>query len=400
MSTCVDETVLVNEYIKHSNISINQKGYHIKDIFKAYWDSFLNDNTNLNIRPAVYKSIKNILRCRTFDNGYFFLECPNCDNYHMIFHTCKDRFCNSCGIKYAKARANALEKVSIDCNHRHITFTVPKELRNVFRKNRNLLSELFEAVNDTFKWLSKKHGKSRKWKLGYVLVLHTFGRPLTFNTHIHALVTEGMVDRLGNFKEMKYFDYELLRKSFQKSLLDRLHHLLGNSFYPIKCKLYNDNQNGFYVYGPDKLESAMNHKQKINYVVRYTGRPVMAESRIIDINYINNEITYFYHPHQDDNLDYEDKTGKIIVTEHIYEFIKKLIIHIPNIEFKTIRYYGIYSSKGKPLIPNYKIKKSSIKFLFNLKWRWMIKKSFNFDPVLCSCGLLMKINLNSSYFPP
>ena len=43
----------------------------------------------------------------------------------------------------------------------------------------------------------------------------------------------------------------------------------------------------------------------------------------------------------------EEKEGRVIVTEHVYEFIKKLIIHIPNREFKTIRYYGLYSSKGR-----------------------------------------------------
>ena len=33
---------LVNEYIKHSNLRINRKGYSISDIFKDYWEAFFN----------------------------------------------------------------------------------------------------------------------------------------------------------------------------------------------------------------------------------------------------------------------------------------------------------------------------------------------------------------------
>ncbi|WP_294124803.1 transposase [uncultured Clostridium sp.] len=33
---------------------------------------------------------------------------------------------------------------------------------------------------------------------------------------------------------------------------------------------------------------------------------------------------------------------EVIETIHAYEFIKKLIIHIPEKNFKMIRYFGIY----------------------------------------------------------
>lgn len=391
-----------NELIKNSNLFVNRsKKYYIKDIFRDYWEDFVKDNSHLYIRPAVFNNVEKMLTCQTPDLGYNFFECPNCDSFHILFNTCKSRFCNTCGIKYAKQRANAVSKVMLDIKHRHITFTIPDSIRHYFRRNRRLLYVLFEAVNQTMKWIAKKHSKKLNYQFGYVLTLHTFGRPLTFNPHIHALVTEGIIDKNGKLKHINYFNYKSLRKSFQMTLLNLLHKELGNSFYQEKTKLFKEHEEGFYVHGPAAKESKKyNSNEKIvNYVLRYTGRPVMAESRILNINYDTNEITYFYEPHEDDGVLEKDKKGTVFVTEHIYEFIKKLIMHISDDNFKTVRYYGFYSSKNKTL-PKKWISRSKLNDIKkSSSWRVMIKESFNFDPLICKCGFTMKINLGSSYYP-
>ena len=391
-----------NELIKRSNLFVNrEKKYYIKDFFRDYWEDFVKDNSHLNIRPAVFNNVNRMLQCKTPELGYNFFECPKCDNFHILFNTCKSRFCNSCGIKYAKQRANAVSKVMLDVKHRHITFTIPDTIRHYFRKDRSLLNVLFQAVNQTLKWVAKKHSKKLNYQFGYVLTLHTFGRPLTFNPHIHALVTEAVVDMNGKMKHINYFNYESLRKSFQMCLLNLLHEKLGNSFYKEKSLLFRTYKDGFYVHGPESKEyKKYNSNEKIvSYVLRYTGRPVMAESRIIDFNPETKEITYFYEPHEDDGLDELDKKGTVYVTEHIYEFIKKLIMHISEDNFKTVRYYGFYSSKNK-IHPKRWISRSKLLELKNsTSWRVMIKESFKYDPLICKCGSIMKINLGSCYYP-
>lgn len=65
--------------------------------------------------------------------------------------------------------------------------------------------------------------------------------------------------------------------------------------------------------------------------MHYSGKPAMAESRLISIDYSHSLIPYWYD-------DY--KTNKrITITEHVFEFIAKIIRHIPDKNFKTIRYY-------------------------------------------------------------
>ena len=73
--------------------------------------------------------------------------------------------------------------------------------------------------------------------------------------------------------------------------------------------------------------------------MRYCGRPCFASYRIIDIE--NSYITFWYQRHEDDKF--------VVEKIHIFEFIARLIKHIPEKNFKTIRYCGYYSSKHKSL---------------------------------------------------
>jgi hypothetical protein len=396
--SCVPNT-LINEFLKHSNLKFQRKGYRIKDILIDYWDDFIEAHPHLNIRDVVFSNVQRTIKCQTPALGYAFYECPKCSNFHITFHTCKSRFCNTCGVKYAKARSLAVSQTLLDCKHRHITFTIPDSLRHYFREDRKRLNYLFKAVNQTLKYLLMKHGKYKDYQAGFICVLHTFGRALTFNVHIHAIVSEGMIDKLGHFKPLRYFNFELLRKSFMKCLLDLLHKDLGNQFYSEKSKLYQTKKNGFYVHAPDSSKRFKKHEDLVDYVLRYTGRPAMAQSRILEIDYKTNFVRYYYEPHEDDHLPECERKGPIEVYEHVFDFIKKLIIHIPDHQFKTIRYYGLYSSKGRRRMPNYQRKVTFLRNQSSLKWRSLVLKTFKYDILKCRCGAIMNYSREESYFP-
>lgn len=106
---------------------------------------------------------------------------------------------------------------------------------------------------------------------------------------------------------------------------------------------------------------------------------VMAESRILD--YDGEYVTFWYQRHEDDK----------IVKEriHVFEFVKRLIIHIPDENFKTVRYYGIYSKKHKfhdKMVMLIKEQTHKIRNSLN-NWRMMIFKDFDIDPLQCpNCG--------------
>lgn len=111
--------------------------FHIKDIFKDHWDNYKIKFANRKRRPIIDKVINNFLLCKSFKLGYSLYECPNCHKEKIVPHTCKTRFCSSYGNKYNEDRAISIHSKLFNFKHRHVVFTIPKELRGYFRNNRN-----------------------------------------------------------------------------------------------------------------------------------------------------------------------------------------------------------------------------------------------------------------------
>lgn len=360
-----------------------EHSYSIRDIFIEHWSNFCEyaNINNLNIRDIVYFEVAKMMKYKTPQLGFSLYECPECHNTHIQFHTCKSKFCTSCGNKYSKDRVISIESKLYNCNHRHLVFTIHDALWNLFREDRNRLNLLFEAVNITLSsWCKEKYGK-HGFKLGFVLTLHTFGRDDKWNPHIHALIAELLVKN-NNCKRFDFFPYDMLRKRFQKVMLDLLEKNIGKQkFRQLKNKVYSTSKNGFYVRA--KKNENLGTKQNVEYVLRYCGRPAFAASKILNIK--GDYITFWYQRHEDNLF--------VVETIHIFEFIKRIIIHIPEYQFKTIRYYEFYSKKRKfhdKMIMLVHPKKTEFARKFN-KWFLLSLKTFNDSPLICSkCKTVMQ----------
>ena len=55
---------------------------------------------------------------------------------------------------------------------------------------------------------------------GYIMVLHTFGRVLKWNPHIHCLFFEGGYSDDSFWLHVKYFNCNYLRNAFRTALLN------------------------------------------------------------------------------------------------------------------------------------------------------------------------------------
>ncbi|WP_162151213.1 transposase [Haploplasma modicum] len=104
-------------------------------------------------------------------------------------------------------------------------------------------------------------------------------------------------------------------------------------------------------------------------------------------------VTWTYTPH-------EAPRKQIVITESVYDFIAKLVRHIPDQGFHVLRYYGFYANrssysltKKKKLFDKLELAKSKT----SNKWRIMIKNTYKYDPLLCPCGQVMILNLDMSY---
>ena len=360
----------------------------LQKIFSDHFYKLL--NSNIKIRDTVIENVDKMIHCGDYKRGYALYICEHCFHFMVSPFRCRSRFCTSCGNLYSRKRSTAMSFKLIRTSHRHCVFTIPEELRIFFRKDRSLLNLLFRAAADAIFFMFKKLNKSENFTPGFVCVLHTFGRSLQWNPHIHMLISEGASGNFSVWRVVKHFHYELLRKSFRLTLLNYLEAHFGKSFKKVKSYIYKHCPNGFYVYAKPTLA---NNQDVLKYIGRYLGRPVIATSRID--NYDGENVTFHYNRHEDNEL--------ITETVSAVDFIKKLIIHIPEKHFKMIRYYGIYAKHHKHedklhlFIPK---EKRRFHILRN-SWRTSISLSFHFDPLLCKCGhkmTLFQICLNGTPF--
>ena len=134
----------VNFLVNENDHTFRSKNHILQDIFKDWWEPFCQEYKN--IRPVVYEEVEKFMGCGSKDNGYSVYECEDCGNYMFVPFTCKSRFCPSCGVNSCIRVANEMPTRCLDVKHRHITFTIAKELRVYFRIDRNMLNLLFEAI--------------------------------------------------------------------------------------------------------------------------------------------------------------------------------------------------------------------------------------------------------------
>ena len=341
----------------------------LQQIFTDYYEEI---EYTLHPRKTEMENIDKMIHCGDPSFGGAMYGCPHCGNLKFVPFRCHSRFCPTCGNKYAMERTTSLSFKLVNVTHRHCVFTIDKSLREFFLKDRSLLDCLFHSANSVITRMFYKMNKSKNFTPGFIMVLHTFGRDLKWNPHIHCLISEGGYSDDGVWRNVKHFDYTFLRNAFRTALLNEMESKIGSSFKKVKAKCYREHQQGFYVYAKPNL---CDPRIVVKYIGRYLGRPVIATSRID--KYDGEMVTFHYNRHEDEQY--------IEETIPAMEFIQRLIRHIPEKHFKMIRYGGIYARHREIDSKLYRaISKSKhhIYHSFN-QWRTAILSSFGYDPLVC-----------------
>ena len=353
---------------------------------KIFIDHYEEMIYTLHPRKSVIENVDKMIHCGDPSFGGAMYGCPHCGKLKFVPFRCHSRFCPTCGNKYAMERTTSISFKMIPVQHRHCVFTIDENLRSFFLNDRSLLDCLFHAVESVISRMFFELNKSKNFTPGFILVLHTFGRDLKWNPHIHCLLSEGGYSDDGFWRDVHYFNYTYLRNSFRTVLLNEMESRIGPSFKKIKALCYKEHKDGFYVYAkPNHCDP----KAVAKYIGRYLGRPVIATSRID--HYDGDFVTFHYNRHEDDKY--------VVETVPVMNFISRLIQHIPEKHFKMIRYGGLYARHREidhSLIRIISKEKRHIFRSFN-KWRTAILSAFGYDPLICpDCGHSM--NFLELYF--
>jgi len=153
-----------------------------QDIFRDHFEEI---EYILHPRASVLENVDRMINCGDSSYGGVMYGCKDCGTLKYVPFRCHSRFCPSCGNMYSIDRTTAMSAKILNCTHRHCVFTIPEELRHFFLEDRSLLNCLFTAVRSVILRMFHKINKSELFTPGFICVLHTFGRSLHWNPHIH-----------------------------------------------------------------------------------------------------------------------------------------------------------------------------------------------------------------------
>ena len=286
--------------------------------------------------PSHKKALFDISACRTPIMGGQVYKCNSCSHYHYSFHSCGNRSCNSCQNNNANDWLTKNNNLLLPVNYFMITFTLPDELRSFARSNQilfyNLLFNCSARTLDSFSSNPKHIGA----KPGYLGVLHTWSRKLSFHPHIHYLITGGglSVNSQWVSSNNKFlFPVKALSIVFKAKFRDGLRKLNPLLFNQIAPQTWTKN----WVVNSIPVGNGC-HAMK--YLAQYVFRVAISNNSII--KHQGGFVTFKYK-------DSKTKVYKLmrLTTE---EFIRRFLQHVLPKGFVKVRYFGLFAIKNRNLL--------------------------------------------------
>ena len=92
---------------------------------------------------------------------------------------------------------------------------------------------------------------------------------------------------------------------------------------------------GFYVNGPSesRIKSNRSLKKRAKYIMRYVKHPAISDSRIMRFD--GKEVEFWYQQ--------PSTRVKITVVMPVMDFVRAVLKHVPEKNFRAVMYYGLYS---------------------------------------------------------
>lgn len=301
------------------------------------------------LRRVEVEEAEKLLLCHDERNGVVLLQCENvdCRARRRITLGCNSRLCTRCGKPHVDRWAKALRRVILPLPHRHLTFTLPEQMRAVLKRHPRAWKALMDAVIRTLDEALTEcmHGRGQKLRgearrrlrnrCGAIVVLHPFGRDLEFKPHAHAICLEGAFEG-ERFVHKAFFPMPLFRKTWQYEVLTSLRAVLPTDDPEVAGglidRMFREWPQGFVVHvtKETRIESV---DKVLRYVGRYVRHPAIAESRLV--GYDGERVSFTWKDHRTKEERYR--------TLSVDEFIGALLQHVPERQFKMVRHYGVYA---------------------------------------------------------
>lgn len=367
----------------------------LRDIFLDngnWWKLFLQYRQL--IRISIIVNVLKLLVCRTHWLGFHLFSCPKCGHSARAPHSCKSRFCPSCGKRATDNWITSSFNTLPDTKWQHITFTMPEAFWDFFWFNRDFMGQVPKLAANIILELAKKNG----FLPGIFLAIHTFGRDLKHNFHIHLSTTVGgLSDDKQHWIEDAYFPHQILKNMWRHQIVSFFRNKFnaGELILPTQIKHLTSYEafNAWLDIHYKKTwvvhlaQQSDDMTKNVEYLGRYLKRPPLGETRIK--SYDGSSVSFEFLDHYTDQ--------KTLISLPATDFLKRLISHIPDANFRNIRYYGFLAHRVRgSLLPKvYKllnISRRKIKKTFAF-WRDALQRLLNLDPLSCpNCKTIMLLS--------
>lgn len=247
------------------------------------------------------------------------------------------------------------------------------------------LNVLFRAAKQTLLdvWM-----KDHKGIPGIIAVMHTFGKDLKWNPHMHCIVTCGGLDG-QQWRWMRFVSYGRLAVVWRYHVVNGVRELGKKQWKGAQYTKFNRwlnmlYQKKWYVNVGKRLDSL---EFTVKYIGRYAKRPVIAETRLKSFD--GETVSFAY---KDGGLQKE-----VVLQIPVLEFIGKLVRHIPEKHHRMIRYSGLFASRVKQKmlgLVHAALKDGALPIHTPKKirsWRDRIIDWSHVDPHQCTCGKTMRL---------
>jgi hypothetical protein len=298
-------------------------------------------------RPHV-KVMGAIAACRTGQLGTTVFACSGCGHRHHIGRSCGNRHCPTCQQEKGRLWFDTHAADLLPCPYFLLTFTLPAELRPLARRHpRVVYGALFQASSDAIRTLAADPKYIGTPSPGFLGVLHTWGRDLSYHPHVHYFAAGGgpsadgahwLPSRADFFLPLRalsiLFRAKLRAALQQTDLLEGVDPDVWRKDCVVHSKPVGDG------------------RAALKYLAPYVFRVAISDRRIRSFD--DEHVTFTWR-----------KSGsrrERAMTVPIHEFLRRFLQHVLPAGFQKIRAYGFLS-------PNARLSAESVRWLATIHAR-------------------------------
>jgi hypothetical protein len=353
---------------------------HLEEFLRVYPDRFAKQHGPL--RPVVERVLRRFLTCGLVEHGFARAWCETCRLSYLIPYSCRGRsFCPSCEKKRSILWAEWLrEEVLEPVPHRHLVLTMPRLLRPLFRRRRELLLDLSQCGAEALSEYMRRE-LAADVQPGIVVSIATSGDLLQWHVHLHILVTDGASSDDATFQPLAAWDGETLMRLFRERLLARLieKHAISQQ---LATKLIAWRHAGFSAHVGEPISA--DDTQALENLAGYVTRNALSLQRLV---YLDGQQAVIYKGK------HNPTRGRNFETMDPLEWLARMADHIPDPGKHRTLFYSYYANRvrgdraaaepGEGKVEGEPARKRPC----TASWARLIAKVFHVDPLTCrQCG--------------